>query len=115
MKKSILAGAILGGAFFAAPSAQAYTAQSMCPQWSQSGPIIRAICYSGHNYDLTPAYIDLRTCAPGADVGNLFGKLVCVNPQNYGYPPPGPGYGYGPRPYYPGPGWHNRPRGPNWD
>lgn len=113
MNKSILAGAVLAGAFFAAPSAQAFTAQAMCPQWSQSGPIIRAICYSGHNYDLTPAYIDLRTCAPGADVGNLFGKLVCVNPQVYGYPQPNYGYAQ-PRPYY-RPSWQHRPRGPNWD
>ena len=114
MKIAVIAGAALAGAVLGAPSASAYTAQALCPQWSQRGPIIRAACFDGRGgYNIVPATIDLRTCAPGADVGNYFGVLVCINPQrpNYGYQPPPPVYGGG----WPRDEWRHHPRGPNWD
>ncbi len=108
MKHTLLAGAALAGSLLFAPSAFAFTAQSMCPQWVQRGPHITAVCFSGHGNGLVPAAIDLRSCAPGADVGNYFGVLVCMNPTwpDYG-PPPGP-YGGWRRDE-----WRHGPRG--WD
>jgi hypothetical protein len=114
MRNAVLAAAVLAGGLVAAPSAFAYTAQALCPQWVQRGPYIDAICFNGHNNDMQPAHIDIRTCAPGADINNYFGRLVCINPQRpsyRGYPPPPPPYGGGWRDdgYY-----RHGPRGP-WD
>ena len=60
MKHTLLAGAALAGSLLFAPSAFAFTAQSMCPQWVQRGPHITAVCFSGHGNGLVPAAIDLR-------------------------------------------------------
>jgi hypothetical protein len=99
MKNALLAATVATGGALVAPSAFAYTAQALCPQWVQRGPIIEAICFNGHNNDLQPASIDIRSCAPGADINNFYGQLVCINPQRparRGPPQPGYGGGYGP-------------------
>ena len=113
MKHAVLAAAVLTGGLVAAPSAFAYTAQALCPQWIQRGPIIDAICYNGRGNGMQPARIDIRSCAPGADINNYYGTLVCINPQRPAYReyPPPPAYGGGWR----NDGYYRRgPRGP-WD
>ncbi|MDE2578705.1 MAG: hypothetical protein KGL46_07880 [Hyphomicrobiales bacterium] len=109
MKNAILGGAVFAGVLFAAPSAFAYSAQATCPQFVQRGPYIDAMCLNGVN-GLMPAHIDVRDCGPDADIGNNWGRLVCVE-RNRGW-----GYGYG---YGDGDGdgrrWRHRRHGPNWD
>ena len=112
MKNALLAGAVLTGGLLAAPSAFAYTAEALCPQWRQHGPIIEAICYNGRGNGMQPARIDIRTCAPGADINNYYGTLVCINPQEpaYGGYPPYGGHGRD----WDDDGWRRHRRGP-WD
>jgi hypothetical protein len=114
MNKAMLAGAAFAGALLAAPSAFAFKYEALCPSWEYRGPILFAYCYTGQGGRTAPTSLDVRSCEPGTDITNQFGRLVCEVPRgSYGYPPPGYG-GYAPPPPPYG-GWRHSPRGPNWD